>query len=180
MNNRKAIGEVRMTFHKLDLYTGRYVAGAWLQLWTAAGEMAAEWITEDSCFTLDHLPSGQYRLTEVLTPREDGYVRSEDVFFSAGPEDGHIYMATDCTKAVFALAEAEGGEPAAGAELALWDLDQTKMEEWTSGETAFFLRCLPPGTYRITAHMRDAFEEYSLVMQETSVLQVFQMKLRRI
>lgn len=178
MNSRKVTGEGWMRFHKLDLYTGRYVAGARLQLWTAAGEMAAEWITEDACFALENLPPGQYRLTEVLTPWEDGYVRPEDVFFRAGPEEDSVYMATESTKAIFALAEEGEGEPIGGAILTLWDMDQKKMEEWVSETAAFYLRRLPPGTYRITACIGAVSEEYSLIIQDTPVLQVFRLKMR--
>ena len=64
---------------KVD-YQGTFVAGATLQLLDKDGNVAAEWVTEDTPHTLYSLPIGAaYTLHEVAAP--EGWLLAEDVTF---------------------------------------------------------------------------------------------------
>lgn len=61
-------------------YQGTFVAGATLQLLDKDGNVAAEWVTEDTPHTLYSLPIGAaYTLHEVAAP--EGWLLAEDVTF---------------------------------------------------------------------------------------------------
>lgn len=65
---------------KVD-YQGTFVAGATLQLLDKDGNVAAEWVTEDTPHTLYSLPIGAaYTLHEVAAP--EGWLLAEDITFT--------------------------------------------------------------------------------------------------
>lgn len=65
---------------KVD-YQGTFVAGATLQLLDKDGNVAAEWVTEDTPHTLYSLPIGAaYTLHEAATP--EGWLLAEDMTFT--------------------------------------------------------------------------------------------------
>lgn len=104
----------KLRIRKTDIVTGEEVEGAKLELWRvdAKGKKTvkiAEWTTGDDGYDedgkplphyLDHLPVGNYVLIETLAPTWDGYVTSQEIYFTLA-ETGilqTVEMVDDITK----------------------------------------------------------------------------------
>lgn len=139
----------KLQVEKTDAETGKPVVGARLRLLDAAGNTVDEWVSDGKPYAFEYLPVGDYTLTEINAPIEQGYVKAVDVKFRV-EETGDIQvveMKDDHTKAVFSKThDLEKGE-LPGAHMKLEGLDSEFTEEWISGDKPHEISYLPVGKY---------------------------------
>ncbi len=169
---------------KTDLTTGELVPGAKLQVTDQAGTLWAEWTSQEEEYVLYALPEGEYTLTEIQAPTEDGYVRSRDVSFTVR-ENGEIQkveMQDDHTKVEIAKTDLTTGEPVPGATLQIQDLEGIVLYEWITGEEPVLYEYLPVGDYVLVETQAPTESGYvkaesvPFTVQETGQIQKVEMQ----
>ena len=146
---------------------GTFVSGATLQLMDAAGNVAAEWVTENTPHTLYGLPIGaEYTLHEAAAP--EGWLLADDVtFIVQDTAEVQTITMTDLPTELHLSKVDYQGNFVIGATLQLLDKDGHVVDKWVSGDTPHVIYHLPIGaTY--TLHETAAPEGW-FVAEDMSV-----------
>ena len=151
---------------KVD-YQGNFVPGATLQLLDKDGNVAAQWVTENTPHTLYGLPIGaEYTLHEAAAP--EGWLLADDVtFIVQDTAEVQTITMTDLPTELHLSKVDYQGNFVIGATLQLLDKDGHVVDEWVSGDTPHVIYHLPIGaTY--TLHETAAPEGW-FVAEDMSV-----------
>ena len=151
---------------KVD-YQGNFVPGATLQLLDKDGNVAAQWVTENTPHTLYGLPIGaEYTLHEAAAP--EGWLLADDVtFIVQDTAEVQTITMTDLPTELHLSKVDYQGNFVIGATLQLLDRDGHVVDEWVSGDTPHVIYHLPIGaTY--TLHETAAPEGW-FVAEDMSV-----------
>ena len=140
----------KVEINKTDLTDGEPVIGATLIITDSEGNEVDKWVTDDKPHYIEHLPVGEYTLTEVQVP--DGYVTAEEVTFEV-LETGEIQkveMKDDVTKVEVSKQDITTGKELPGATLIIKDSKGKEVERWVSDDKPHYIEKLPIGDYTLT------------------------------
>lgn len=147
---------------KVDEESGDPLAGATLRIVNAdTNAEIATWVTEKEAKVFEGLATGNYRVEEVSAP--SGYVTQTSTmpFTVSNTQTKKITIKFSNTKSSVMISKVdEEGNLLAGATIAIYDEDGTKVEEFTSTKTPTVIKKLPVGHY--TAKELKAPEGYQL------------------
>jgi uncharacterized surface anchored protein len=139
----------KVEISKQNMTTCKEIPGAHLTLFDKDGKVITKWVSTDKPHMIERLPAGTYTLREELAP--DGYLRAEDVKFTV-KETGEIQkvaMVDDYTKVQISKTDMVTKKELPGAKLTIFDSNNEKVEEWTSGKEPHMIEKLKPGTYTL-------------------------------
>ena len=172
----------KVLISKTDMTTGEEIPGAELTITDADGNVVAEWTTDGTPHRIDYLAPGEYTLTEVSAPEEDGYVLAESVTFTveATGEIQKVEMKDDYTKVEIRKTDFVTGEEIAGAKLTLTDADGITVAEWVTDGTPYRIDYLAPGEYTLTEIAApdgyEIAESITFTVEATGEIQKIEMK----
>lgn len=136
---------------KTDADTGDPLSGAKLKVVnTTTNETVEEWTTTNSAHVIRGLPSGNYRVEEVSAPT--GYVLNTNPmsFTVSNTQTQKITITFPNTKSQIMISKVnEEGKLIAGANLAIYNSSNQKVQEFTSKTTATIIDKLPAGSYTL-------------------------------
>ena len=157
------------------MVTKEEIPGAKLTIFDKNGKKVTSWTSGKEPHMIERLPAGTYTLREELAP--DGYLRAEDVKFTV-KETGEIQkvaMVDDYTKVQISKTDMVTKKELPGAKLTIFDSNNEKVEEWTSGKEPHMIEKLKPGTYtlrEVTAPKGyEVAEDVKFTVKETGEIQ---------
>ena len=165
----------KVQISKTDMVTKEEIPGAKLTIFDKNGKKVTSWTSGKEPHMIERLPAGTYTLREELAP--DGYLRAEDVKFTV-KETGEIQkvaMVDDYTKVQISKTDMVTKKELPGAKLTIFDSNNEKIEEWTSGKEPHMIEKLKPGTYtlrEVTAPKGyEVAEDVKFTVKETGEIQ---------
>ena len=165
----------KVQISKTDMVTKEEIPGAKLTIFDKNGKKVTSWTSGKEPHMIERLPAGTYTLREELAP--DGYLRAEDVKFTV-KETGEIQkvaMVDDYTKVQISKTDMVTKKELPGAKLTIFDSNNEKVEEWTSGKEPHMIEKLKPGTYtlrEVTAPKGyEVAEDVKFTVKETGEIQ---------
>ena len=149
----------QMIIQKISKGDGTVLPGVMFKVWNKAdSEDTGKTYTTDKegKILLQGLAPGTYCVREMETL--EGYLIDETVQEFTVREDGTIdgkasvirTIENDYTRLEVTKVDASTGEPAAGAQLVLYDSENTEIDRWKSGREPHVINKLKAGTYRLT------------------------------
>ena len=156
INVKTQIKTYDLTISKQDITTGNEIPGATLKLEKIVEEGTITqddwtWLSTNEPHSISGLTAGTYRLTELLPPSSQGYIKANDIEFTLnedGSSSNKVVMHDDYTK-VDILKVDDKGNPLEGAVLELIDKDGNVYKTWTSKSTPEQIRRIPVGKYKL-------------------------------
>ena len=170
----------KVHFIKSEIGKEGYLAGAKLAVKDADGNIVAEWTSKDEAYVINALAPGKYTLVELEAP--NGFYLAEGVEFTvtATAEVQKVVMTNEYTRVYIEKLEiGTTGTFVEGAKMHLEDAQGNIITSWTTGNEAFYIEYLVPGTYKIVEDEAPAgyvaAEPVTITVEATHQKQTFTM-----
>ena len=132
----------QIDFSKKSITGEDELPGAKLAVYDSDDNKIAEWVSEDKPHVLEGIlkAGGTYKLVEVIPA--DGFTTAESIEFTVTEKNEiqHVVMRDKPTEVEFSKKSITGDDELPGARLTVFDSENNKIAEWTSGDKPYVLK----------------------------------------